>query len=1132
MDEKRYEISQLKSKLSPTKQALLEKRLRGKTETNSQLKVIPRRSHDPAPLSSTQARLWFLHQLDPKSPVYNELTCIRLLGTLNVVVLEQSLNEIVQRHESLRTNIEMVEGQPVQVIHPNVTVTLSVVHLHSLPEAVRQIEVERLTTELAHKPFDLTSDRLLRVTLLQTLEQEHLLVFVIHHIAADGWSMQVLLKELTILYKAFDTVQPSPLPALPIQYADFAIWQHQWLQQRQQTQISYWKQQLADVPTVLLPNDRPRPPVQSFQGAVIPWKLSLSLTHRLRAMSNREGVTLFMTLLAAFQTLLYRYTQEDDICVGSPIANRNQTEIQGLIGFFVNTLVLRTNLSGNPSFLELLRRVREVCVGAYAHADLPFEQLVQELHPERNLSYMPFFQVMFVLLEDIHKELTLPGLTLSWHQMHSKTAKFDLTLYVIDGELELTGFLEYNTDLFNSETITRMVEHFQTLLESITANPQAKLSDLPLLTATELHTLIVEWNNTSTDWSSDVCIHELFEAQAAMTPDAIAVVFEEQKLTYRELNTRANQLAHYLRKLGVKPEVLVGICIERSPEMAIALLGILKAGGAYVPLDPAYPQQRLAFMLEDAKVSVLLTTQQANTLGQHQAQIVYLDTDWDCIALESPHNPVNHCTTDNLAYVIYTSGSTGKPKGVCGLHRGAVNRFQWMWQKYPFTPDEVCCQKTSLNFVDSVWEIFGPLLQGIPTVIVPDSVVLDPPKFVATLAHHNVTRLVLVPSLLRVLLENEDDLQLRLPKLKLWVTSGEAISIDLLQNFRLVMPNSTLLNLYGSSEVSADVTYKSIEPLASVQSRVAIGRPIANTQVYVLDKQQKPLPTGIPGELYVGGAGLARGYLNRPDLTNERFIPNPFTDFGFSGRLYKTGDRSRYLPNGDLEYLGRIDYQVKVRGFRIELGEIEAVLAQHPVVKQAVVIASPDEPSKQQLVAYVVSHPQQTVTVSELHHLLKQQLPEYMIPRAFVTLEALPLLPNGKIDRHALRVPDQTRPELQAIYQQPQTEIEKTIAQIWQEVLHFEGVGIHDNFFELGGHSLLLLQVHNKLRQIFPADLSILELFRYPTISSLAELLAKTNNNKLSSTQIDSRTEKLQDGKARIKKILAISNKFIQGKCI
>jgi amino acid adenylation domain-containing protein len=706
---------------------------------------------------------------------------------------------------------------------------------------------------------------------------------------------------------------------------------------------------------------------------------------------------------------------------------------------------------------------------------------------------------------------------LSLLENNSDTAKFDLTLSMEETASGLVGSFEYNTDLFEVDTIRRMAGHLQTLLSGIIANPEQNLWELPLLTEAEKAQLL-EWNDTQTEYPLLQCIHELFEEQVERTPDAVAVVFENQKLTYRQLNERANQLAHHLQKLGVGPEVVVGICLERSLEMVIGLLGILKAGGAYLPLDPAYPQQRLAFMLSDAQVPVLLTQQRlGEKLPQQKAQVVYLDTDWDSsIARESQQNPTSGATVDNLAYMIYTSGSTGKPKGVLGLHRGAVNRFQWMWQTFPLTQEEVCCQKTSLNFVDSVWEIFGPLLQGVPTVIVCDRIVKNPQQFVETLERHNVTRLVLVPSLLRVLLDTESELQKRLPKLKLWITSGEALSIDLLQNFRQTMPESTLLNLYGSSEVSADVTCYSISPQDKTPARVPIGRPIANTQIHVLDKYLQPVPIGVPGELYISGAGLARGYLNQPEMTADRFISNLFIDFGnpkFSTHLYKTGDLVRYLSDRNLEFLGRIDQQVKLRGFRIELGEIQAVLNQHPGVRETIVVPRENEPSQPQLVAYVVSHPQQTITVTELQRLLKEKLPDYMVPSAFVMLEALPLLPNGKVNYQALPIPDQARPELESVYQPPQTEIEQTIANIWQEVLHVDELGIHDNFFELGGHSLLLVQVHSKIQQTFQRDFSLVEMFQYPTISHLAKYLTQDSIEQTSlqnSQRTESRTASIQ----------------------
>jgi amino acid adenylation domain-containing protein len=1062
--------------------------------------IRPVKRQGNLPLSFAQQRLWFLAQLEPESPFYNTPTAVRLQGQLNVEALQQSFNEIVSRHEALRTNFQTREGQAVAIISEEKPLTLTIFDISELPANQQQAEIKQQAAQETQQPFDISSDLLLRVKLLRLSEQEHILLLTMHHIVSDGWSIGVLVEELATLYQAFCEGQPSLLPRLPIQYVDFAAWQRQWLQgEVLETQISYWLEQLENAPKVLeLPTDYPRPAIQTYRGATYSFELSKELSASLNKLSQQQGSTLFMTLLAGFQILLWRYTGQQDIVVGSPIANRNWAEIEGLIGFFVNTLVLRTNLAGNPSFEELLKRVREVALGAYAHQDLPFESLVEQLQPQRDLSHTPLFQVMFVLQNTPMSALELPGLTLTPLESDNDSAKFDLSLYMTETESGLVGSFEYNTDLFAQSSIQRMAGHLQTLFEGIIANSQQRLSDLPLLTKFEQHQLLREWNDTEVEYTQQQCIHELFEAQVEKTPDAIAVIFETEQLNYRELNQRTNQLAHYLRSLGVKPEVLVGICVERSLDMVIGLLAILKAGGAYLPLDPTYPQERLAYMLENAQVPILLTQQcWVEIIPEHKAHVICLDTDWSNIARESQNNPVNNSTANNLAYAIYTSGSTGKPKGVLGIHRGAVNRFHWMWQTYPFTQKEVCCQKTSLSFVDSIWEIFGPLLRGIPTVIIPDTIVKNPQQFVETLASNEVTRLILVPSLLRILLDTHHNLQKNLPKLKLWVTSGEALSLDLLQKFRQTMPESTLLNLYGSSEVSADVTCYSINPEAEIPLRVAIGRPIANTQIYVLDKYLKPVPTGIPGELYVSGAGIARGYLHQPEITAERFIPNPFEKNEPGARLYKTGDLARYLSDGNLEYIGRLDQQVKVRGNRIELGEIEAVLGQHPKVKESLVIATENEPNDlQQLIAYLVLYPEQTVTTSELYDLLKQKLPSYMIPSAFVMLEALPLLPNGKIDRSALPMPDKIRPELEAVYLPPQTEVEKTIANIWQEFLQIEKVGIHDNFFELGGHSLLLVQVHSKLKKIFQRDLLLVDVFQYPTINSFAKYLTQSQDKE------------------------------------
>jgi amino acid adenylation domain-containing protein len=1102
MDSKIDEIIKRRSNLSPAKQAILAKRLRGQHELDNQQIVIPRRTQQSSvPLSAAQQRLWFLQQLEPQSSVYNEFACIQLKGVLNFVALKESFNEIVKRHESLRTSFETLDEQPVQVIHPTLTVELPVVRLTNLPQVLQNAEVERLTAEITQKPFDLASIPLLRGMLLQISEQEHLLLLVIHHIACDGWSIQVLNQELAVLYEAFSAEKSSPLSELPIQYADYSIWQHQLLQgEREKTQVSYWKEQLAGASTtLLLPTDRQRPLVQSFRGATKYFKLLPSLTGMLRSFSNQQGVTLFMVLLAAFQAQLYRYTSQEDICVGSPIANRNNVDIEGLIGFFVNTLVLRTDLSGNPSFLELLNRVREVCIEAYAHADLPFERLVGELHPERNLSHTPLFQVTFALQEDTKKDLVLSDLTLQWLQNNNGTAKFDLTLYVVDSKPELWGWWEYNTDLFDAATIERMVGHFTNLLKGVVSQAEKRLSDLPLLTEPERQKVLVNWNNTATDYPQDKCIHELFEAQVEETPDAIAVIFETEQLTYQELNARANQLAHYLQKLGVKPEVLVGICVERSLEMVIGLLGILKSGGAYVPLDPAYPPERLNFILKDTQVSVLLTQQHLiENLPQHPTRLFCLDTDWENVAQQSSQKPISKCTIDNLAYIIYTSGSTGQPKGVLVNHSNVVRLFAATEFWYNFKQHDVWTLFHSIAFDFSVWEIWGALLYGGQLIVVPYWLSRSPEQFYKLLLTHKVTILNQTPSAFRQLMQVEECLRngnkLALRKV---IFGGEALQLESLRPWFECYGDQSpqLINMYGITETTVHVTSRPLRITdLELASASLIGRPIDDLQVYLLDRYGQPVPIGVPGEMYVGGPGVVRGYLNRPKLTSERFIPNRFSDKP-NGRLYKSGDLARYLPNGDIEYLGRIDHQVKIRGFRIELGEIEAIISQYLGVRETVVIVSEDSANSQRIIAYVVPQKEQTLAISELRSFLKSKLPNYMIPAVFIILEAIPLTANGKVDRKALPTLNIVRPELEKTYIEPQTKVEKELANIWAEVLNLEKIEINENFFELGGHSLLATQVISRIHKTFDIELPLRRLFEFPTVTQLAK---KIEEKKLS----------------------------------
>jgi amino acid adenylation domain-containing protein len=1137
------------------------------------------------PLSFAQARLWFLDQLEKGNPAYNITFALRLQGALDVTLLEQSLNELVRRHEILRTTFSMVDGQPVQVITSCLRLSLPVEDYQNLLEAERESEVRHLMTQEARQPFDLTQAPLLRAKLLRLTQQEHIFILTLHHIIADEWSVEVFVREMAVLYKAFLKGSSSPLPELPIQYKDFTYWQRQWLQgEVLDTQLSYWKQQLDGVPAILpLPTDYPRPAIQTYRGARQSLELPQTVADGLAALSRQEGVTFFMVLLAAFQTLLYRYTGQEDVCVGSPIANRNRDELKGLIGFFVNTLVLRTDLSGNPSFRELLQRVRRIALGAYAHQDLPFEQLVEALQPERDTSYSPLFQVAFILRNALHLE-EIPGLTLSSLNVESETAQFDLSLVVERTERGLIAAFEYNTDLFDAAAIARMLGHFQTLLLGIVANPQAKLSDLPLLTEAEKHQLLVEWNDTQVDYPQDGCVHQLFEAQVERTPDAVAVIFENQQLTYRELNSRANQLAHYLQHFGVKPEVLVGICMERSVEMVVGLLGILKAGGAYVPLDPTYPKERLAFMLEDTHVPVLLTQAKfANELPQHDAKVLCLDAEWQALAHQSQDNPISGVALENLAYVIYTSGSTGKPKGAMNTHQGLCNRLLWMQDAYRLTAADRVLQKTPFSFDVSVWEFFWPLIAGARLVLAKPEGHRESAYLVELIAREQITTLHFVPSMLQVFLE-EPSLD-TCSSIKRVICSGEALSVDLQERF-FARLDAELHNLYGPTEAAIDVTFWACQQ-GSKERVVPIGRPISNTQIYLLDRHLQPVPVGVPGELHIGGVGLARGYLNRPELTDEKFIPNPFSiqnslqegpiPFQFkiqnyrplekialdgqdahptkvifscgvgvppaqefdqrdfckrsydSNRLYKTGDLAHYLPDGTIEFLGRIDNQVKIRGFRIELGEIEAVLVQHPMVRDVVVLAREEGSGEKQLVGYVVPNGTGIPTTDELRSYLKEQLPEYMVPSIFVVLEALPLLPNGKVNRRALPAPEGVRPVLAAAYVAPRSEVERAIATVWRDVLHLEKVGIHDNFFDLGGHSLLIVQVNSKLREIFNSNLSVVELFQNPTISALAQHINQNSEKQSLFIPIHDRAKKQIEALNQRKQLLMKQGKKSDG---
>ena len=1058
--------------------------------------IVPVPRDEELPLSFAQQRLWFIDQLEPDRSVYNFPAAVRLKGPLNLIALKQSLNAIVNRHEALRTTFPIVDGRPVQVIAPLLTLTLRMVDLRELPEPERESEVQRLAANEAQRPFDLAEGPLVRATVLQLGENEHVGLLTMHHIVSDGWSTGILVREMAILYDAFCSERPASLPVLPIQYADFAHWQRRWLEgEVLENELTYWKQQLLGAPPLLeLPTDHPRPAAQTFRGAHQSFLLSKTVGDALKTLSRQEGVTLFMTLLAAFKILLHGYTNQDDLVVGTPTANRNRLEIEGLIGFFVNTLVLRTDLSGNPTFRELLRRVREVCLGAYAHQDLPFERLVEELHPARDLSRNPLFQAMFVLQNASQQAVELPGLSLSPVEVDTTTTHFDLTLHIVDTEQGLVATLAYNTDLFEAVTITRMLGHFRTLLEGVAYTPERRVSDLPLLTDAERQQLLVNWNDTRADWPKDLCIHQLFEAQVAQKPDAIAVVLEDQQLTYQELNRRTNQLANHLRVLGVAPEVPVGICLNHSIAMVVGLLGILKAGGVYVPLDPAYPKERLAFMLEDAEVPVLLTQEPLLPgLPEHNAKVVCLDSDWEAIAQENAENPICLTTPENLAYIIYTSGSTGQPKGVLVSHASIAAHCFNVQRYYELDSSDKVLQFGSLSFDLSLEQVLPTLIVGA-TLVTMSTNVWKTTEFHKKISECGLTVLNIPTGYWQELAREWADLLELVPNVqpRVFIVGGDTMLPEFLDLWnRTPLSSIRLINAYGPTETTITATAFDITPSLRERStlqRIPIGRPLANREIYILNKHGNVVPVGVPGELYIGGDCLARGYLNRADLTAENFIPNPFS--GEPGtRLYKTGDLTRYLSDGNIEFLGRVDHQVKIRGFRVELEEIEAVLRQHPALRETVVLARETAPGEKQLVAYVVAQGESPLTAGDLRAFLKDKLPDYLMPAVFVPLDALPLLPNGKIDRRALPKPGQTRSEPGRAFVAPRNDLELQLTSLWEEVLGIRSIGVTDNFFELGGHSLAAVRLFALIEKRLGKKVPLATVFQGPTVEHLAEIL-------------------------------------------
>jgi len=1082
--------------LSAEKRVLLELLIKKKRGASAEQQSI-RRMVDTGthPLSFEQERLWFLHLLNPASLMHHLNRISILDGPLDVRALQKSFDEIVRRHEILRTTIALAGESAIQVIASPQRGTLTIVDLRSLPEEEKNNRADQLALEQAREPFDLAQGPLMRATLLRLQDDKNTLLLTFHHIITDWWSFGVFYRELSILYRSFSTGVTSPLAELPIQYGDFARWQRERLQGKEVDQLlSYWKKQLSGCTHLLnLPTDRPRPVKQTFQGRRIHFEFSKGLFLVLEKLGHAEDVTAFVTSLAVFQVLLHRYTGQQDILVGSPSANRSKLETEGLIGFLLNTLVLRGDFSGDPTFRELLRRLRETVIGAYKHQDLPFQRLVEEVQTERNLGAMPLVQTCFIFLAGQAPNLDaaipqlsepdFPGLSVHLTNVNVIASEFDLTLTLENRRDCLDGFFEYNTELFEESTVSRMVGHLRTLMEAVVANPDQRISELRLLTEEERKSLLPTGDEIPKTIATRP-LHELFEAQAARTPDAVAVVSDNEAFIYSELNGRANQMARHLRQLGVRTDARVAILLKHSVEMIVGLLAILKAGGAYVPLDPDYPRERLRFMLDDCGATVLLTDSQlVETLPGCSGTVVCIDTDEEAIFQQSEDNLGVGASPENLAYVIYTSGSTGQPKGAMLPHTGVVNCIGWMQETYRLTAEDRFLCKTSLNFDASVWEIFWPLTVGASLMVARHEGQRDGAYLAKSILRHGVTVTYFVPSMLALFIE--EPLLAEAISVRKVICGGESLVAETVRHFYRRLPWAELHHSYGPTETSIAAAEFVCSREEDGRQVIPLGGPLGNNQLYILDKQMEAVPFGVTGELYIGGTSLARGYHGLPSLTAEKFIPNPFS-MEPGARLYRTGDLMRYLPDGLLEFRGRTDSQIKLRGMRIELGEIEAALREHPGVDECVVVLR-GEDREAALMAYVIPVAGVGPGAEELRSYLAARLPRHMVPSAFVTLEQLPLMVNGKVDRHALPEP---LPNARAVsatkFVAPATELERTIAGIWSEVLGREEIGTQDNFFDLGGHSLRLLLVHLRLREAIGVEIPLFELFQYPTVSTLA----------------------------------------------
>ena len=1083
------------SRLTEERRALLRALLEEEGLASSETRTIKRdkraERQGHVPLSFAQKRMWFLDQLQPASSFYTMFETFDLKGALSVAALAHSYNELLKRHTILRTLFPVIDDEPVQIVQAPKQTFLPQIDLRALPPQERETVLHQLATTEAEQPFDFTQGPLLRLNLILLAEEEHILCFTMHHIIADGWSTAILVQELATLYRAFIEGKPTPLADLPIQYSDYAFWQQEWLRsQRYSRQLAYWKHYLAAAPTVLeLPTDYPRPAIQSYQGKQRFFTLPQPLLTQLKAQSLKEGVTPFMWLLAIFQVVLYRYTGQEDILVGSPMAGRNHRELEKLIGYFANTLVLRTQLNGSQTFRAVLKRVKEVTLDAFAHQEMPFEKLVEELHIERSLSHNPLFQVMFVLQNLPPSSLALPDLAVQARLLgERKTARFDLTLALEENGPELIGSVEYNSDLFAPITIQHFIEHFQILLTETLVQPEQRLANLQLLTPTEYQKILIDWNQTQRLLPEQPCLHHLFEEQAARIPDAIALIYEEQSLTYQQLNIQANQLAHYLHRLQVGPEVPVAVCLERSLALLVSLLGILKAGGVYVPLDPRTPAQRIAKILEDTQAPILITQEHLQlSLPASQAHIISLESEWPQIERYPGHiSPRTSVQPDNLAYIISTSGSTGQPKCVQIVHAAVCNLLIDLRHRLALSENEVTAALASFAFDMSLPELFLPLITGTQAVILKPDATRDAEQLLTLLLQYGITWIQATPTTWSLLLEA--GLLNVHPSCRL-ISGAEALPWELAT--RLLQANCPLYNLYGPTETTV---WSMQHRIHLADGQTLIGCPLANTEVYILDRYWQAVPVGVSGELYIGGSGLARGYLNQPEITADRFIPHPFSSQPGS-RLYRTGDVVRYRHDGTIEYSGRADRQIKLRGFRIEPGEIEKVLRQHPAIREAVVLAREDRPNQKQLVAYLVPQGEEALQSDHLRQFLREHVPEYMLPSAFVTLATLPLTPNGKIDYDALPSSSTYRSALGKQFVAPRDHLESQLILLWQEILAVAPIGIRDNFFELGGNSFLAVRFMAQVQHQYHHKLPLSHLFQEGTIEHIAHQLRQNRQH-------------------------------------